>query len=591
MDFVQNMLVTCDALQLLERIPTRIVNLGYLDPPWVTTADTHRNTNSVEEQARYLGKVAQQFFRVLNDTGSLVVHWSQRAPTDIRLLINQVFGHSPQYEITWRRNPLSSAINAPTVDSDFLLFYSKSPFPTHNIIYLPLPESKVKLYNHSDARGKFRCASLINNQARSSFCFDWQGFTPPPGKSWCYKRDKLDILASEDRIYFQPDKAPQLKRYLHEHPGVPCSTTWDDIPQLSPTERFSFPAQTPLRLMERIVQIASNDDGLILDPFCGSGTTIIAAQKSHRRWLCGDSNPEAIEITYERLTKSCNLVAYQDFLPYGQTDLDNHPPYHIEYRDIIINVVEIAKLQKDLNSLSKHLLTLKKLMGIDESDDKRIDGFIEEMSNWISESMAKQFSSVDNYIQTVCSWLTGWEKLDSTSQAFLPQAELLYENIELTDSKDYSPFIIQYCRALENELLIKLFSNYSFDFHTRVDKPETFLSKDFQNEKTAKFANLLKAKKNTYTLGDMNFILGLTKSGGKTLQESQLLQDFRRFTVKYFDEKIVEAKYLNQINKINTDFRIKSAHPYILDAETAKSCREMVRSCLNELILNYHGIE
>jgi hypothetical protein len=81
--------------------------------------------------------------------------------------------------------------------------------------------------------------------------------------------------------------------------------------------------------------------------------------------------------------------------------------------------------------------------------------------------------------------------------------------------------------------------------------------------------------------------MGFLKANGETLNKSLLLQDFRGFTVKYFGESIVDVKYLNQIKRINEDFRCKAAHPYILDIEIAKRCRDQVRECINELILNY----
>ena len=89
----------------------------------------------------------------------------------------------------------------------------------------------------------------------------------------------------------------------------------------------------------------------------------------------------------------------------------------------------------------------------------------------------------------------------------------------------------------------------------------------------------------------MNFIMGLMTLGGRTLEGSALLQDFRCFTVKYFSEHIVEETYLKQIKSINDDFRCKAAHPYILDAEIALRCRNQVRACINELISSYKGTQ
>ncbi|MBP9604674.1 MAG: hypothetical protein KBE53_11415 [Chromatiaceae bacterium] len=83
--------------------------------------------------------------------------------------------------------------------------------------------------------------------------------------------------------------------------------------------------------------------------------------------------------------------------------------------------------------------------------------------------------------------------------------------------------------------------------------------------------------------------MGLMKEGGQTLGSSTLLKDFRSFAVRYFSERIVDKSYLDQIDRINNDFRCKAAHPNVLDSEVAQHCRDQVRTCLNELIINYKG--
>ncbi len=91
------------------------------------------------------------------------------------------------------------------------------------------------------------------------------------------------------------------KRYLLKG-GKPLDDVWD-IPAIAPTskERAGYPTQKPLALLQRIVQLASNPGDLVLDPFCGSGTTLVAAQHLGRRWIGIDSNPQAIAIARRRL--------------------------------------------------------------------------------------------------------------------------------------------------------------------------------------------------------------------------------------------------------------------------------------------------
>jgi hypothetical protein len=387
---------------------------------------------------------------------------------------------------------------------------------------------------------------------------------------------------------------PRLKQYLDDNPGVEIGTTWEDIPSVVPgRERTGYPIQTPLALMERVVLLASNAGDQVLDPFCGSGTTLVAAQTLSRHWWGADSSVDSHQITADRLLETCGLEAGKDYAVHTEVDVMKWPVVDASYRDVISSIAEIAKLQRETSALTDHLISLKRLMNIGEDDEARVEDAIEQMEYWITTSIANQSKPLDSYIGVVCSWLSGWEQLDIASQSFLPQAELLFESIARTSGQDYSPFIIQYCRALENELLTKLFGAYTDDLVNRSDHGGDLLRCDItdENAKAHQFAKSVQKCEHAYTLGTMNYIMGLMKAGGRTLERSVLLQDFRRFAVRYFGERIVEKTYLDQIDKINRDFRCKAAHPNVLDSEVAQRCRDQVRACLNELILNYKGGE
>lgn len=597
MNLGNNAFFSCDALTLLERLPSETVALVYLDPPWKThfglAKDSHNLSEwSDERYLSYLSKVVQQVRRLLTAKGSLFIHWSPLSPLDMRLVASQAFGDQSRYEITWRRKDFASNIS-PKIDSEFILVFSKSDTPIYNPIFLPLNDEEKSFYSLMDGQGRFRADSLISPFDRSTMQFEWRGHRPPSMRSWKLTREKLEAYAAEDRIYFPPSSGlPRLKRYFDDHPGREVSITWDDLPSFTRTvDRTGYPGEKPLPLMMRIVELASNAGDLILDPFCGSGATMAAAQQVGRRWWGADSSADAQKITTDRLLNAYDLEALKDYGLFTQKDVATWRPSEIVYRNVITNVSEIATLQSETAALTEHLISLKRLMNINEDDDERVEDAIKQMEHWIATSVANQSKSVDSYIPLVCSWLTGWEKLDKASQLFLPQAELLFDNIARTSGQDYSPFIIQYCRALENELLTKLFASYADDLYGRQSNMAEFLAADIGNKKTGKFAKALQRSENNYTLGDMNFIMGLMKAHGQTLQGSTLLRDFRGFTIYYFSERIVDKSYLDQIEKINRDFRCKAAHPNVLDAEVAERCRQQVRSCLNELILNYRGID
>lgn len=593
MTIQSNALFVCDALTLLERLPSDETILLYLDPPWGTELGGRGSDKT--EWGRYLANIVQQARRVLSNAGSLFVHCSQLSPIDLRLMVSQVFGKQPSFEITWhvKKSGRVGGYSTPRVDNEILLVYAKSNDPSYNSVSRPLSPEESSPYLMEDERGRFRTADLTVPGIGTAAQPLWRDYQPPPGRSWRFTADKLEALQLDNRIHF-PAKggSPRLKQYLDEHAGIEIGVTWDDVPALiAPTERTGLAGQRPLSLMERIIRMASNEGDRVFDPFCGSGTTLVAAHSLRRRWWGADNDPESCQLITARLAKTCALTESLDYAVFTETDIRGWPIVDATYRRVVETVEGITRLQQELSALTDHLISLKRLMNIGENEAEREDEAIAQMTRWISASIAKESKSVDSYIDTVRSWSANWDRLDRASQSFLPQAELLYESIAQTGGQDYSPFIIQYCRALENELLTKLFATYTRDLHARYPaSTDVFLAKDLKNDKTAKFAKSLEKQQVTYTLGEMNFIMGLMKSGGQTLEASVVLQDFRSFVLQYFSERIVEKAYLDQIDRINQDFRCKAAHPYLLDAEVASRCRDQVRACLNELILSYRGV-
>jgi DNA methylase/Restriction endonuclease len=123
-------------------------------------------------------------------------------------------------------------------------------------------------------------------------------------RHWRYSKEKMAQLIAEGRIVqTQPGAVPQYKRYLDEMPGVPLQNIWTDMPGINnrSDELLGYPTQKPLALLERIVQASSNEGDIVLDPFCGCGTTIHAAQKLRRKWIGIDITHLAISLIEKRL--------------------------------------------------------------------------------------------------------------------------------------------------------------------------------------------------------------------------------------------------------------------------------------------------
>jgi site-specific DNA-methyltransferase (adenine-specific) len=151
--------------------------------------------------------------------------------------------------------------------------------------------------------------------------YEWKGHASPPN-GWRYSKDTMAKLDAEGRIWYPDDKSkrPQLKRYLDDTQGRLLSNVWTDIFPINSQaqERLGYPTQKPVALLERILQASSNPGDLVLDPFCGCGTTIAAAQKLGRRWLGIDITHLSIALQKYRLKDAFGLVAGKEYRILGE---------------------------------------------------------------------------------------------------------------------------------------------------------------------------------------------------------------------------------------------------------------------------------
>ena len=124
---------------------------------------------------------------------------------------------------------------------------------------------------------------------------------PYKGRYWAYSSDNMATMQEEGRIVHNKNGMPNYKRYLDEMPGVPLQNGWEDIRPASKSESLGYPTQKPVALLERIIAASSNEGDVVLDPFCGCGTTIHAAQNLNRHWVGVDICVNACKVIEERL--------------------------------------------------------------------------------------------------------------------------------------------------------------------------------------------------------------------------------------------------------------------------------------------------
>ncbi len=257
--------------------------------------------------------------RALKPTGSLYLHCDPTASHYLKLLLDAVFGpQNFRNEIIWKRTVSHNNVRSRWGDeTDTLLYYGRGPHPTFNLQYRSYSEEYIKShYSNVDADGRrFTTRDLRNPGIRPNLHYDYKGYKPHPN-GWAFTLEKMKEYDAKGLLYFPEDRNGRirLKRYLDEMPGTPMGTVWDDILPLNSQaqERLGYPTQKPVALLERIVEASSNPGDVVLDPFCGCGTTIEAAQKLGRRWIGIDITHLAIGLIKARLRDAFgDMARYQ----------------------------------------------------------------------------------------------------------------------------------------------------------------------------------------------------------------------------------------------------------------------------------------
>ncbi len=248
-----------------------------------------------------------ELHRVLKPTGSLYLHCDPTASHYLKLVMDAIFGADHfQNEIVWQRTNVHSDSKSWSRVSDTIFFYTKSDTLTWNPIYMPHSEEHIESkYKNKDADGRqYTLSDMTSPNPRPNMMYEWKGFPYPPN-GWRYSKETMAKLDAEGKIWYPDDKTkrPRLKRYLDEMPGNLLSNVWIDINPINSqaAERLGYPTQKPLALLERIIQASSNAGDVVLDPFCGCGTAVHAAQKLGRQWIGVDITNLAISLIEKRL--------------------------------------------------------------------------------------------------------------------------------------------------------------------------------------------------------------------------------------------------------------------------------------------------
>jgi site-specific DNA-methyltransferase (adenine-specific) len=347
-----------------------------------------------------------EMHRILKKTGSIYLHCDPTASHYLKILMDQIF--SPKNiinEIIWQRTNTKSLQSRRFPNChDIILAYSKSDKAKFKKTYQEYTQeylSDFYRFVEDKTERRYRLSDVTNpNKDRPNLTYEWKGVK----RVWRWTRDKMEAMDKTGRLVYSKSGIPQYKRYLDEMPGVPITDTWIDIPPIGAhaKETLGYPTQKPIALLERIINASSDEGDIVLDPFCGCGTAVAAAEKLGRNWIGIDVTFLAISLIKKRIKEHFPDVKYEVvgepksasdaealFIdspfkfeswavtmlggqPYkssggGDTGIDGRlyfQDYEKEYHHIIIEVKGGAYHPKDIRSLKSVMDREKSPMGV-----------------------------------------------------------------------------------------------------------------------------------------------------------------------------------------------------------------------------------
>ena len=266
---------------------------------------------------------------MLKDTGCIYLHCDSAASHCLKLLLDSVFGLSAfQNEIIWKRTLGSTSIARRfRTQTDTILLYTKSKQYTFKPQFTKSHLSAAaieKMFPLTDPkRGMYYTDNLANPDLRPNLIYEYKGYKPPE-KGWAISREKMEEWDKQGRLHFPDSKSKRIrrKRFLSEWPGSPVQNLWIDIHPIGAhaKERLGYPTQKPQALLERIIAASSNEGDVVLDPFCGCGTAVAAAEKLNRRWIGIDVTHLAVNLMKQRLLDSFGIKPKKDYAVIGEPE-------------------------------------------------------------------------------------------------------------------------------------------------------------------------------------------------------------------------------------------------------------------------------
>ena len=299
------------------------IDLVYIDPPFATNGHfkisedrantvSSSNNDAVAYSDTLIGAEFREFLRerlmflreLMSDRGSIYLHIDYKIGHYVKIIMDEVFGKDHfRNDITRIKcNPKNFHRKAFGNVKDLILFYSKSDNPIWHELKIPFSENDAdRLFKKTEKDGRKYTTIPLHapgETAKGKTGGAWRGVKPPRGRHWRSDPEVFEEWDKRGLIEWSATGVPRKKIYLDEKEGKKMQDIWEFKDPQYP----SYPTEKNLDLLKFIVETSSDEGSIVLDCFCGSGTTLVAAQELNRRWIGIDQSEHAIKVAKERLS-------------------------------------------------------------------------------------------------------------------------------------------------------------------------------------------------------------------------------------------------------------------------------------------------
>ena len=286
----------------------------YFDPPFNSDRDYKLNHNSDvgfsdkwtdADYEKFISKNIDKLYDLLEKDGTLFFHISSTCMYIPEKILRAKFKFVEP--IFWKKcrskNNVKSKLGSVI---DIIWKCNKIKKSKFNLVYQEKDATYLKnSFKNKDDRGNYALGHVVTEKTKKGYIYEINigGRVFNPTQGWRIKESALKQLIDDDRIHVPTKSSANLykKIYLHENPGKPCTDLWDDIHSISQgKEGRKYPTAKPLKLLERLIQISTDENDYVYDPMCGSGTTAQAAHNLNRKCIINDLNEDVVPIVQSR---------------------------------------------------------------------------------------------------------------------------------------------------------------------------------------------------------------------------------------------------------------------------------------------------